>query len=493
MDQFFSQSPKQSSLIELSEIEALNSIFPQTFEHMEIQDEIDENYLYCLNRKKSNESIQSNVIKNKIQENNENSLSIFDDYETFFNKFANINEIEYKPEESYDPKNLINSENEQKLVYSMEDEKIIKVENEHLCHENKKKELYFNIVKEKKEEKKSLKCTPPYIIKKKNRRRKKCKNQIDTSEKCFPFKKGKGLIFSLKQNDDTLSQKIDNSNNICTQIDNTTTSNQEYSPPNNYFEKVVCDKNNDKDYGENREDYKEEACNADISKNKETIDSINNNFMFKFKTKKYFMDSDGKKKRVKKKRKFKPDDIRKKIKSRFHKTLKNIINENLKRVGSKELFDFFPQCFIGNVSKKTNAKYLKLTYKELLSTNFVIELKKEGYYNSKVDINKYKKNIKVLDYLEKNLEISKKSGFDLIKNKKYKDILISYFNSAEFENSLFQLKTEKESPEYILEYINKSKNYVNFYSNVKIKDNEIEFSNDDDDEENEEDIKDNLI
>jgi hypothetical protein len=334
---------------------------------------------------------------------------------------------------------------------------------------------------------------PTLYNQKKNRRRKKCKNQIDTSEKCFPFKKGKGLIFSLKQNDDTLSQRIDTSNNICTQIDNTSTSNPEYSPPNNYFEKVVGDNNNDKDYGENREDYKEETCNADISKNKETIDSINNNFMFKFKTKKYFMDSDGKKKRVKKKRKFKPDDIRKKIKSRFHKTLKNIINENLKRVGSKELFDFFPQCFIGNVSKKTNAKYLKLTYKELLSTNFVIELKKEGYYNSKVDINKYKKNIKVLDYLEKNLEISKKSGFDLIKNKKYKDILISYFNSAEFENSLFQLKTEKESPEYILEYINKSKNYVNFYSNVKIKDNEIEFSNDDDDEENEEDIKDNLI
>ena len=103
------------------------------------------------------------------------------------------------------------------------------------------------------------------------------------------------------------------------------------------------------------------------------------------------------------------------------------------------------------MTKKTNVKFLKLTYKELLSTNFVIELKKEGYYNSKVDINKYKKNIKVLDYLEKNLEIPKISGFDLFKNKKYKDILISYFNSAEFENSLFQLKTEKESLEYILE------------------------------------------
>ena len=124
---------------------------------MEIQDEIDENYLYCLNRKKSKESIQSNVINNKIQENSENSLSIFDDYETFFNKFANINTIEYMPEESYDPKNLINSKNEQKLIYSMEDEKIIKVENENLGNQNKTKELYFNIIKEKKEEKKSLK------------------------------------------------------------------------------------------------------------------------------------------------------------------------------------------------------------------------------------------------------------------------------------------------------------------------------------------------
>ena len=123
---------------------------------MEIQDEIDENYLYCLNRQKSNDSIQNNVIKNKVQENNEDSLSIYD-YETFFNKFANINAIEYMPEESYDPKNLINSKNEQKLIYSMEDEKIIKVENENLGNQNKTKELYFNIIKEKKEEKKSLK------------------------------------------------------------------------------------------------------------------------------------------------------------------------------------------------------------------------------------------------------------------------------------------------------------------------------------------------
>lgn len=67
-------------------------------------------------------------------------------------------------------------------------------------------------------------------------------------------------------------------------------------------------------------------------------------------TKKYFISSNGKKRRVKNKRNYKPDDIRKKImeiNARFHKTIKNIINENLiKKVGSKELFDFIPQSFI---------------------------------------------------------------------------------------------------------------------------------------------------
>ena len=69
---------------------------------------------------------------------------------------------------------------------------------------------------------------------------------------------------------------------------------------------------------------------------------------------------------IKKKRKFKPDDIRKKIKARFHKSIKNIINENLKKAGAKVLFDFIPQSFIGNVSKKINNSVLNYTYKDIL-------------------------------------------------------------------------------------------------------------------------------
>ena len=47
------------------------------------------------------------------------------------------------------------------------------------------------------------------------------------------------------------------------------------------------------------------------------------------------------KKRQRKIRKYKPDDIRKKIKARFHKTLKNIINYKLKKAGSTLFFFFF--------------------------------------------------------------------------------------------------------------------------------------------------------
>jgi hypothetical protein len=71
------------------------------------------------------------------------------------------------------------------------------------------------------------------------------------------------------------------------------------------------------------------------------------------------------------KRKQKSDDVRKKIKARFLKILKNKINENLKRVNSEKLFDYFPQCFVSCINKKHNNKeILNMTFKELISTNF---------------------------------------------------------------------------------------------------------------------------
>ena len=55
------------------------------------------------------------------------------------------------------------------------------------------------------------------------------------------------------------------------------------------------------------------------------------------------------KKRQRKIRKYKPDDIRKQIKARFHKTLKNILNYKLKTACSTLFFYFLPQSFISNI------------------------------------------------------------------------------------------------------------------------------------------------
>ena len=84
---------------------------------------------------------------------------------------------------------------------------------------------------------------------------------------------------------------------------------------------------------------------------------------------------------------------------------------------------------------------------------------------SKVYQKAYIKNKEVLNYLDQNPEIDKKSGFNIIKDMKYKDLLNKYFNSEQFENSILQLKEEGESPEYINKYIIKAKNYIEFYNN----------------------------
>ena len=105
-----------------------------------------------------------------------------------------------------------------------------------------------------------------------------------------------------------------------------------------------------------------------------------------FRILKYFITENGKKRRIKKKRKFKSDDIRKKIKSRFHKTFKNIINENLKKAGSKKLFDFFPQCFIGNVSKKTLIRDARVLKKDIETIKQVLEVKITGDSDDIIEI-----------------------------------------------------------------------------------------------------------
>ena len=145
--------------------------------------------------------------------------------------------------------------------------------------------------------------------------------------------------------------------------------------------------------------------------------------------------------------------------------MKNIINRNLKDANSQELFGFLPQTFIGNISKEFNKKYMDITYKELILIDFTKN--KENSKNSKRNKKQAIKNQIFLEYLENNPEISKKSGFDFIKNMKYRELLQLYFLSEEFENSIIQLKNKKESDEYINDYIYLSQNYINYFCDIQ--------------------------
>jgi len=185
-------------------------------------------------------------------------------------------------------------------------------------------------------------------------------------------------------------------------------------------------------------------------------------FKMKFKISKYYLNEKGRMKREKKGRKYNHDDIRKKIKVKFHKTLKELINSNLKKAGSKKFFNYLPQSFVADISQKFNFKYLDYTYKDLLLTDFT--LCKGKFRNKKADYKNYLTNKNTIKYLEENNDISKISGFDIIKNMKYKDIFSSYFSSKYFENSISELKNKNEDSFYIQEYIILSKNYLKYYS-----------------------------
>ena len=173
--------------------------------------------------------------------------------------------------------------------------------------------------------------------------------------------------------------------------------------------------------------------------------------------------------KLKHKRKYKPDDIRKKIKARFHKSIKNIINENLRIVGSKHLFSFLPQIFISSISREKNHQVLNISYRDLLKKDFLSNIDEKKYKNKRVDLAKYKNNLKVLEYLDKNPDICEKSGFDIISKMKYGDLLDEYFKSDEFDRAIKKLYLENEEEDYIKEYISKAKSYVKFFSEVPFK------------------------
>jgi hypothetical protein len=167
------------------------------------------------------------------------------------------------------------------------------------------------------------------------------------------------------------------------------------------------------------------------------------------------------KRRIKKKiRKYNNDLVRKKIKSRFHKSLKNAVNGRLKMAGSIHLFGFLPQNFIKNVSKSKNRGIMNMTIKDLFAQDF-----SEGENNNKeINSKNNQENISLIKYLEENEIISEKSNYKYYKNMKYYEVIYEYLNSIEFEEDIIKLEKEGENEEYIKLYIHLALKYVDYYS-----------------------------
>ena len=78
---------------------------------------------------------------------------------------------------------------------------------------------------------------------------------------------------------------------------------------------------------------------------------------------------------------------------------------------------------------------------------------------------KYNANLSVLDYLEKNNDISKKSNYSKFKGMKYYQIFEEYLNSKEFEIEISCLRMEKGvDDKYIKKYIKLAYSLNNYFS-----------------------------
>jgi hypothetical protein len=155
-----------------------------------------------------------------------------------------------------------------------------------------------------------------------------------------------------------------------------------------------------------------------------------------------------------------PDNIKKKLKSSFHKNIIKIINNKIKKAYSdknikENFFNNLPQSFIRNINISENKTKMEMKFGQLL-INWDDE-----------------KNIKTKKFLDKNPDLSEKSNWNLIQNMTYKELLEAFFLSEEFEKSIIALKTKAEkskkkdkkvSSQYIENYINIALKYIDFFS-----------------------------
>lgn len=156
------------------------------------------------------------------------------------------------------------------------------------------------------------------------------------------------------------------------------------------------------------------------------------------------------------------DNMRKKAKTTYFGRVRKILNINLIIAKSKYQFDYFPQLFVSDVSKEKNCE-------KVLNTTFIELIKKNFFVKNKVGTSDYEKseyNKKVLEYLDKNKDISAESKFDLIKEMTYSELYKEYLNSKEFEMDIEKLM-RKFDYNYIKKYICIAYNLLDFFTSKK--------------------------
>lgn len=152
-------------------------------------------------------------------------------------------------------------------------------------------------------------------------------------------------------------------------------------------------------------------------------------------------------KNIVKSRKYDNGNIYKKIRGRIFKLVIKKLKKNLK-------IEFVYAKISQNSKKIDNKQYLNSTIEEVLRT--------------------VEENIKVFEELEKANSLDEESKEIL--NSKVEDIYKEYFNSEEFQESLKDMK-KKHYDDYIYLYIQKCKNYFDYYNNEEEESDEKEINN----------------
>ena len=147
------------------------------------------------------------------------------------------------------------------------------------------------------------------------------------------------------------------------------------------------------------------------------------------------------------------DNIVKKIKVGFLNTaLIKKLNEKLKEIGCRLNLEKFPKNFVSDINHQRNNQLLQMTLKEIFE-------KKELYKDNELE--KYCNNLKVME----NKDIKNNAELKRILNKKYYEVFEEYVNSEEFQvKEIKRLKEKKMEDDYIQNYINVAKHYVEYFS-----------------------------